>query len=252
MNIGVILRKFTLFSCGFMCSQPIFADTYYLHWGELKLKAASGVPNSHRHSYQLSGRLDYIRNSSKRKSVLLIPTSTVSKSTSLAAFWAQVNATWNAHEDTAIETMIFEGDITGQLKTKFRCDNDPWLNRTNCVVISSHFSSPQSSIWDWAAIAKKHHQPFTAEEVDLATATHLSKTRTPPPPPKNTGKSFKRPNKRQAPVLKPKNIQLKQSMKLKQIPYKPVTPKPTIQSDKLIKKGSTLKIRPINVPREGQ
>jgi hypothetical protein len=95
-------------------------------------------------------------------------------------------------------------------------------------------------------MARKHHQPFTVSEVDLASATRLSGANSSPPPPppppaakpKTTSKRFKKPVKHKKPVVMSKSSNFKKTVKIfKPVPVKPVPPSPLKRKDLLIKKG---------------
>jgi hypothetical protein len=140
MSSDNVIKKTIVIVGLFACAQPAFAASYYISWKGIDLKGASGVPNEKQHSYQLKGRLSYIKHSSTQSSVLGIPTSTKSKNTSLAAFWGQVSASWDERKNSAVEKVNFDGDIKGHLKTEFRCNKDP-----GCIVqvaLLSHLTLP--------------------------------------------------------------------------------------------------------------
>jgi hypothetical protein len=115
-----------------------------LVWNQLHLMGASGVPGEPDHKYVFKGQLA-IRSSSSSTGFSLSKGIYSTSRTSTATFWVEGVGRWDASRSEATESLTFQGDVQGNLRSVLKCNGDPWLGKQPCAVIATYYNGIDGS-----------------------------------------------------------------------------------------------------------
>lgn len=159
---------------------------------QLKLGAASGVPDDDRHVYQFRGTCDvFVTNKHGKHSQETV--------------WAEVDVVWDQSEALLREKMRVTNPkglerYEGAVSTELKCGADPVIYSSSCVLVA-HANDTNWSGFSRAATLQK--RPITQGKTTLeeaATFSAKSAKNVPPPPPPPAPSPKKRPQLQQAPT----------------------------------------------------
>ena len=103
-----------------------YFKTYLRH--SFKLKSATGVPNSSKHTYRLEGPISVWRDKINKRKPLVGKTKTSIKSRDeIHKGYAVINSTWDGR--LFKEEIVFSRGLKGKLTTHIKCKSDPYLNK---------------------------------------------------------------------------------------------------------------------------
>lgn len=105
---------------------------------------ASGVPGEPDHKYVFKGQLA-IRSSSSSTGFSLSKGIYSTSRTSTATFWVEGVGRWDASRSEATESLTFQGDVQGNLRSVLKCNGDPWLGKQPCAVIATYYNGIDGS-----------------------------------------------------------------------------------------------------------
>ena len=175
-------------------AEAAWSKTYFKEYvkHKLKLKKATGVPRSLRHTYRLEGPISIWRDKiNKRKPIVGKTKTSIKSRDEIHKGYAVINATWDGK--LFKEEVVFSKGLKGKLTTHIKCKSDPYLNKKVKGEVILHGNTTGHKVFTEESERKR--RPLTYVDASLATGLSLQAAKKPSRKPAKPSKKPAKPRK---------------------------------------------------------